>query len=582
MLYRRLAEYYERIEATPKRLEMTQILVELFREVPVGEMERVVYLTQGRVLPDFRGVELGLAEKMALRALQGIADVPPKELSARAKEAGDLGTLAGLLLETRRQRPLHTEPLTVNKVYGSLLEIAESKGEGSQEIKVRLLSELVADSSPLEARYLLRTVVGKLRLGTADMTMIDALSAAFAGKEDRDQVERAYSLCSDLGKVARVLASGGLKALARIKLEVGVPMRPMLCERAKEIPEIFERIAEPALEFKYDGLRLQGHIRSDKVRLFSRQLEDVTAQFPDVVEGLKESYRGKTGVVEGEAVPVDPNTGEFLPFQMISHRRGRIHGVEEAIEEFPVTLYLFDCLARDGEDLTQRPYTERRKTLQASIRGSEKVVVAEAQVTQDPKAAEAFFNRALAQGCEGFVAKDPASTYEAGARGWLWIKFKSEYRAEMSDNVDLVVVGAFAGRGKRGGTYGALLMAAYDKKAGVYCTTCKLGTGFDDETLFALPQRLARHKVRDRPNNLDSEMEAEVWFDPRIVLEVRGAEITLSPVHTAGKDAVRPGAGFAIRFPRFTGRWREDKGPEDATTVGELTSMYQRQSKTIK
>jgi DNA ligase-1 len=251
-------------------------------------------------------------------------------------------------------------------------------------------------------------------------------------------------------------------------------------------------------------------------------------------------------------------------------------------KEYPVSLFLFDCLLEGDEDLTGRPYTERRARLYQRIRPNERVQLATYRDADDVREAEAFFDTALQVGGEGLVAKVLNSTYEAGARGYQWIKFKRDYAAAMSDTVDLVVVGAFAGRGKRAGTYGALLMAAYDKDADVFRTVCKLGSGFDDATLASLPNRLAPHRVDHKPARVDSKLEPDAWFEPAVVLEALGAEITLSPVHTAGLDLARPGAGFAIRFPRFTGKWREDKGPEDATTVQEIREMYERQKKVAK
>jgi DNA ligase-1 len=297
---------------------------------------------------------------------------------------------------------------------------------------------------------------------------------------------------------------------------------------------------------------------------------------------LRSALKGGEAIVEGEAVPVDPNTGEFLPFQEVSRRRGRKTDLERMAKEFPVTLFTFDCLLHEGEDLTSRPYRERRKTLESIVEPNEGVRWSTVRITDSVKEAETFFDEALQAGCEGLMAKALESTYDAGARGFQWIKFKKEYSAELNDTIDLVVVGAFAGRGKRAGTYGALLMAAYDEQADVFRTTCKLGTGFDDETLRTLPERLRPWRRERRPARVDSKLEADVWFDPRIVLEVRGAELTVSPVHTAATGAIRPGAGLAIRFPRFTGKWREDKGPEDATTVKELLEMYSLQLKQTK
>jgi DNA ligase-1 len=421
-----------------------------------------------------------------------------------------------------------------------------------------------------------------MRLGVADMTIVDALAATFATKADRDRVERAYNVSSDLGEVARVLASKGLDGLEDIHLKLFRPIRAMLAERLETLEEIFARMGKAALEYKYDGLRVQAHVSPRKIELFSRHLENTTGQFPEIVDGLRTAIQEGGAIIEGEAVPVDPNTGEFLPFQEVSRRRGRKLEVERMAKEFPVTLFAFDCLLRGDDELVARPYTERRKALEAMLTPNESIRLATVRVTDDVKQAEAFFDEALQAGCEGLMAKALDSTYDAGARGYQWIKFKKEYSAALSDTIDLVIVGAFAGRGKRAGTYGALLMAAYDEEADVFRTTCKLGTGFADEILFALPDKLKGAKRDRKPARVDSKVEPDVWFQPQTVLEVRGAELTVSPVHTAAWSAVREGAGLAVRFPRFTGRWRDDKGPEDATTTKELLEMYRLQLKQAK
>ena len=582
MQFARVVDVYEKIEATTKRLEMTELLVGLLRETPKEDLDKVVYLTQGRIHPDYAGIELGLAEKMVMRVLAHATGLDDARVARLWKEKGDLGLVAQEAIAARRQKPLESTPLTVSKVHQHLDAIARESGEGSQERKVRLLSELLGNATPREAKYIVRMVIGQMRLGVADMTIVDALAATFATKSDRARVERAYNVSSDLGEVARVLASKGIDGLNEIHLKLFRPIRAMLAERLETLEAIFERMGKAALEYKYDGLRVQAHVSPNKIELFSRHLENITVQFPEIVEGLRNAVRDRAVIVEGEAVPVDPNTGEFLPFQEVSRRRGRKTEVERMSKEFPVTLFAFDCLLRGEDDLTPRPYTERRKALEAVVKPIDGIRHSTVRVTDDVKQAEAFFDEALQAGCEGLMAKALDSTYDAGARGYQWIKFKREYSAALSDTIDLVIVGAFAGRGKRAGSYGALLMAAYDDQEDLFRTTCKLGTGFDDETLFTLPEKLKAAKRDRKPARVDSKLEPDVWFEPTTVLEVRGAELTVSPVHTAAGGAIRPGAGLAVRFPRFTGRWRDDKGPEDATTTKELLEMYRQQLKQTK
>ena len=583
MEYATLVSFYERLDATTKRLEMTAILVELFRQTP-AEMKEVVYLTEGRIAPDYAGIELGLADKLAIRVLAQVTGLGDPAVTALAKEKGDLGLVAEAAITEKRQAAITgEEPLTVRKVFDNLAAIAEAAGGGSQQAKIDRLAELLRDATPIEAKYIVRTVVGKMRLGVADMTIVDALAGAFATKEQKPAVERAYNVSSDLGEVAAVLAAEGIDGLADIHLQVGRPILSMLCERIPTLKEVFERMGGPcAFEYKYDGLRMQVHVTPGSVQIFSRRLENITAQFPEIVAAIRGAFTAKEGIVEGEGVPVDANTGDFLPFQEVSRRRGRKFEVDRMAADFPVTVFLFDCLLKDGEDLTMRSYVERREILAASVRTSDRVKLGHQIVTDDEATAERFFEEAIQRGCEGLVAKALDSVYEAGARGYKWVKLKRDYQAEMTDTVDLVAIGGLAGRGKRAGTWGALLMAAYDKPSDMFKTVCKLGTGFTDEMLASFPEKFGPNRLEHRHARVDSTMEADAWFEPAIVMEVLGSEITLSPIHTAAKGAIREGSGLAIRFPRFTGKWRDDKKPEDATTVQEVLDMYRRQLKTVK
>lgn len=580
MDYREIAEAYSEIEAASKRLEMTDLLVALLQKSPPGMIDKVVYLTQGKLAPDFSGIELGLAEKLALKAIYEGTRVDESKIMKWWMKEGDLGTVAFEAVSQKKQTSLFAEPLTVNRVYDSLMEIANASGSGSQEKKMKLFAKLLHDSAPIEAKYMARMLNGKLRLGIADMTIVDALAIAFSEKENRDIVENAYNICSDMGKVAKLLATGGLAALENIKLEVGVPLRAMLCERLSGIPEIIEKLGACAFEYKYDGLRVQAHIDGNDIRLFTRQLESVTDQFPDVVSAIGRSFRGQSCVIEGECVPVDINTGEFLPFQEVSHRRGRKTDLDNAVQDYPVVLFLFDCLYLDGEELVARPLPERRRALVDAINFTEEVRISQALITDDAEAAEAFFQQSILDGCEGIIAKSirDDSTYRAGSRGWQWIKFKRDYKSSMDDTVDLVVIGAFAGKGRRAGNYGALLMASYNKDEDVFESVTKLGSGFNDEMLAVLPDMLAPFKTENMHPRVDSVMKPDHWFAPGIVMEVRGAEITLSPIHTCAFGSVREKTGLAIRFPRFIGP-RKDKSPEDATTSAEMLELYNLQFK---
>jgi len=351
----------------------------------------------------------------------------------------------------------------------------------------------------------------------------------------------------------------------------------MLAQRLSDADQILAKLGgRCAAEYKYDGVRVQAHRTADgAIELYTRRLERVSAQFPDVVATLAAGLGPREAILEGEVVAYDAATGELHPFQEVMFRR-RKHGIDQAVLDVPVGLFCFELLYADGQDLTRLPYPQRRAALAAAITVSDRLRLTTATEVDSPAALDAAFEQAVTDGCEGLVCKSvgPDAIYQAGARGWLWIKLKRDYRTELSDTVDLVVVGAFAGRGRRAGLYGALLLAAYDPAADLFRTVSKCGTGFSDADLAALPGRLAPLAAPHRPARVDARAEPDLWFEPGLVLEILSAELTLSPNYTAAWGLIEPDAGLAMRFPRFTGRWRDDKAPEDATTTGELVDLY--------
>lgn len=586
MKFIRLAQVFEEIEATTKRLEMTSLLVDLIKQTARNEISKVAYLIQGKLYPDYMGVELGLAEKLLIKSVASVAGKSESQVDADYKRTGDLGLTVEKLLGKKSQAALVARPLTVDTVYDTFDKIAHASGSGSVDLKIRLLTSLLNDASPIEGKFIARMALGKLRLGVADMTVLDALAIAYGGdKSAREPIERAYNLSSDLGYVAEVLAREGLDGIRKFKITVGRPIRPMLCERLPSAGEILEKLGGlGAAEYKYDGLRVQAHISPKKVHLFSRRLENITDQFPDVAKLLQNSIKAEEAIVEGECVAVDLHTGDMLPFQVISQRRGRKYDIDAMAEEIPVTIFLFDVLYLNGEDLTSNPYLDRRKALVKITKPQEHVTIAEQTQVREPEKLEALMDEAVAAGCEGLVVKNATdqSTYQAGARGWLWIKYKRSYKAEVQDTFDLVPVGAFAGRGRRAGSYGALLMAVYNHETDVFDTLCKLGSGFTDQDLANLPNMMEPCLDKRKHPRVNSMMQPDTWFVPSVVLEVAADEITLSPLHTCGRDSIRSGSGLALRFPRFTGNWRKDKAPEDATTSQEVLQMYKKQLKKIE
>lgn len=576
-------EVCEEIEATTKRLEMTDLLVKLFKKTPAELIDKVIYLIQGKIYPDFVGIKLGIAEKLAIKAISQAYGVDKNEVLRDFKRLGDLGTVAKELAAKRTQAVLASAPLTVERVHETLDEIAKASGARSQEAKIGLLAGLLSDANPKEAKFIVRTVTGKMRLGIADMTILDALAIAYTGeKENRKHIERAYNTSSDLGDVAKTLATSGLEGIKNYKIRVGRPIRMMLAQRLASADEILNKLGgEAACEWKYDGERIQIHKKGKEVILFSRRLENITEQYPDVCATVREHVQCNEAIIEGECVAVHPDTGELLPFQELMHRR-RKYGVEDAAKRFPVSLFLFDVLYIDGEDLTQQEYIVRRKKLEEIVLCDERIRLTEMLRTSDLSEVERFFEHAIEAGCEGLILKALNGVYQAGARGWLWIKLKRSYQSKMVEPIDVVVVGAFHGRGRRSGSYGALLAAVYDKENDVFTTISKVGSGFKDEDLENLPKMLSPYEIEHVHPRVKSEIEADVWFTPSVVMEIIGDELTLSPVHTTAFGKIREGAGIAVRFPRFTGRWRFDKSPEDATTVEEIVEMYKSQLKKVE
>lgn len=582
-----LAEVFDRLEKTSSRLEMTDILAEFFRNVKPEEIRKTIYLSVGRLHPDFVPLELGMADKLVLKAIASVSGRRSEEVEDLWTKTGDPGEVAEMLIAKKKQMTLFSEPLSFQNVIEGLTAIENASGKDSQDKKMKLLARMLHDSSPLEARYLCRIVTGRMRVGAGTMTAMDALASAFASKEDRPDIERAFNITCDMGLVAETLASGGLDAVKGIEVSVGNPVKVMLAERLRSLPEIMERLGgKCAFEYKYDGIRVQAHIKKGPggfVKLFSRRLENLTSNFPDIGEALLRQLKGREAIVEGECVAYDPDTGTLQPFQNVTHRRKK-HGMEKAVEDIPVRIFLFDMLYCDGEDYTLKPYSFRRMRLESSFKDDDSErydrigYTSRAIIDSDEKAQE-FFDGAIAARCEGIMAKSLSedSVYRAGSRGFLWIKYKKDYTQALVDSFDLTVVGAFYGMGKRAGKYGALLMAAYDPDTGRFGTACKLGTGFDDAFLDAMPGLLEKYRCETKPTSLDAEMVPDVWFIPGVVLEVTAADISLSPIHTIAYGTVKEDAGLGLRFPRFTGRVRDDKTPEQCTTASEIVEFYRMQ-----
>ncbi len=574
-----LADAFNKMESTRKRLELTQHLVELFENTTRGAIAKIVYLLQGKLRPDFEGVELGVAEKLAIRAISKSSGIPSKKVEDEYRKLGDLGRAASVMLEQKTQTTFVAEDITVERVYETLFKIASLEGSRSQDMKVKYISSLLNDATPLEARFILKILLGTLRLGIAENTVMDALAIAFSGdKGNRNVLEHAYNVSSDLGRVAETVASDGLDGVARFQISLFSPVRPMLAERTRSEEEAVAKMGEEfAAEYKLDGERVQVHVDGGRVVLFSRSLEDITGYYPDIVERAPRAIKAGGAILEAEAVAVNEDTGDFLPFQELMHRR-RKYKIEDAVRQYPITVNCFDVLFCDGRSCLDMGYLERRKVLETVVAEDEFVRCVPMSLVSDGSGVEEALENSINSGCEGLMLKMLDKPYQAGSRGSHWLKLKREYRNELGDSLDLVVIGAFFGRGRRTGRYGTLLLATYDE-SDAFTSICKVGTGFTDEDLDRLYQMLSGRVTIKRNPRIDSGMEADVWFDPELVIEVIASEITLSPVHRAAWGSIREGAGLALRFPKFTGRVRDEKAAEDASTSEEVIALYRGQKK---
>jgi len=578
-----IAEIFERMEGTTKRIELTNLLVELLKKTPKKIIPNAVYLLQGIIRPNFEGVELGVAEKLAIRAISKSSGLSIKKIEEDYRKCGDLGLTASNILKLKTQTTFTAEKITLERVYETLFRIAKLGGKGSQDLKMKYISSLLNDATPLEAKFVLKILLGTLRLGIAENTIMDALAIAFTGKkENKEQIENAYNVSSDLGKVSLLIATDGIDEIKKFKISLFSPIRPMLADRVKSEKEAIKKMPEEfAAEYKLDGERVQIHKQANEVVLFSRRLENITQYYPDIVENVKKSLSVNEGVFEAEIVPVNENTGEFLPFQELMHRR-RKYKLEKAISQYPITVNFFDVLYFDKKDCLNLEYSERRKILEKLVNEDDFSKLVPMLLVKNENEIEDFLENSINSGCEGLMLKDLDAPYRAGARGSNWLKLKREYRNELGDSLDLIVIGGYFGRGRRTGLYGTLLLGTYNPDKDNFSSVCKVGTGFTDESLDQLYQILSNKITLKKNSRVVSEMEADVWFEPELVLEIVASEITLSPIHKTGLNLIRKGSGFALRFPKFTGKIRYEKAVEDASTDEEVLSLYKGQLKVEK
>jgi len=549
MEYQLLSDVYERLEATPSKLEKTDIIAGLLKDTPEELLDIVPSLLMGRIFPDWSQLELGMGPGLLYDSICFIAGVSKDKLKDTIRDEGDVGKATEKLLGKKVQSSLFLKKLDVREVYEKFEKIAKSGGPKSQEKMKRILSDLLNSASPVEAKYITRTVLDELRVGVAEGLVRDALASVF--DVPKEAVERAYMITNDFGAVAKTAKAEGIEGLMGLKMKIGQPLKPMLSQIAPSIEDVLRDIEEVAFEIKYDGARIQIHKEGEKIKIFSRRLEDVTQNLPDIVECARKAIK-EDAIVEGEAVAIDPKTRKPRAFQYMLKRFRRKYDVERMAKKIPFETYLFDVLYAKGKSQIDETFKERRKVLESIIEPQEKKFELAMQlITSNEKEAEKFYNDSLEMGHEGLMIKNQLALYIPGARVKHMYKIKP-----VMETLDLVIVGALWGTGKRAGWLSSYVLGAMDEETGEFTKVGRVGTGVTEEQLQEFTDVL-------KPL-IEYESGGEVKLKPEVVVEVAFQEIQKSPQYDSG---------FALRFPRVM-KVRDDKSPGEADNLDRLKGLY--------
>ncbi len=545
----------EALEATRKRRELASLIASYLQRLEPDEIGPGVRLVLGQIFPEWDGRSLNLSWSAVGRTLSELTEGKVADPRAAATEAVDAGEVALLLLQAADHKP-RRPVLKLLDVYRGFEEIAETSGRGSRARKDELLRALLERATPQQAKYLVKNVLGEMRHGASEGMMVEAIAQA-AGLP-ATKVRRANQLTGDIGRVAEIALLEGKEGLAAVRPQLFRPLKPMLAQTADSVQDALEEHGgETALEHKLDGARVQIHMerkgrKEDRVRIYSRRLSDVTDSLPDVAEDVRTGLRADKAIVEGEVIAID-RKGRPLPFQDLMRRFRRVHDIESASEEVPVRLLLFDALYRDGESLVDEKYMARWDALKAMARDLGTVA---REVVSDAGTGEAFAETAYRSGHEGVMAKRLDSAYTPGVRGKAWFKIKR------TESLDLVIVAADWGYGRRHGWLSNYHLAARDSRSGEFLEVGKTFKGLTDVEFQDMTDRLLKLE-RNRSRGT-------VWVEPRTVVEVAFNEIQKSAQYTSG---------LALRFARIT-RIRDDKSPGQAETIQTLRRLYEKQFRT--
>jgi DNA ligase-1 len=552
MRFTEFAGVCEKLEGMSGRIEMTDVVADFLAKTDEYLLPTVCHFLQGKVFPLWSEQELGVAEKLMVKCMSTVSGKTEAEIEVAIKETGDPGLAAERILSSKKQTTLYTRTLEVEDVERSLTKLAVLSGKGSQDKKIAYINELLSSADGVEAKYIVRLILGELRLGVGDGIVRDAIAKAFG--VDAGEVERAYYLTSDLGEVARIIKARGVKGLKEVAMKPGQPIRVMLAQKKQSVREAVEELGEAAFEVKYDGARVQIHKDGKEVTLYTRRLENVTKQFPEVVSAAQENIKAKEAIIEGEIVAIQM-LGDRTPrpFQDLSRRIKRKYNIPEIQKRIPVEVNLFDVLYVNGEGKLETPFTERRRLLKSMINETTTFRLAEQLVTKSRSKAEEFYNKALKMKHEGVMAKVLTAPYQPGSRVGYMYKIKP-----VMETLDLVVVGATWGEGRRANWLGSYLLAVHDPNTGEFQTIGRMATGISDE-------QLAEYTEYFKPY-ITKEEGKDVTIRPHVVFEVAYEEIQKSPTYTSG---------YALRFPRLV-RLRDDKGPADADTPERVIEILKK------
>ena len=578
MKFSRVAHVFEKIQTTSGRLDKTQILANILKDMDASQAQMVTYLSLGDLYSSYQNIQFNIADKGLIEVIASLVGKDAAYIEHQYKAVGDLGDVVQSGWQGLDQG------LSITQVYDHLVEVANISGAGSTELKLQHLVALLRQLDALSVKYIIRIITKSLRLGFSDMTLIDAFSWMEVGNKSlQDPIEYAYNVCADLGLVVHTLKIDGIAGVKRMMPQVGIPIRPAAAERLATAQEVVEKLGMCAAQPKLDGFRLQIHL--DKrgpepiVKFYSRNLIDMSNMFPDIVAEIIQ-LPVQTLICEGEAIGYHLETQTFLQFQE-TVRRKRKHNIEQVSQDIPLHVYLFDLLYFDGQSMLECTHQQRRAQLGKIVEKITKsdVYLIDEKIVCTVKELDDYFLENIGAGLEGLVVKKLDSVYQPGKRNFSWIKLKRRTGQKLGDTIDTVVLGYYVGQGRRAGLgMGAFLVGVYNKQTDSFESVAKVGTGMTDLEFIDLKIRCDNVAVVKQPSNVivAKSLHPDVWTNPEIVCEIRADDITKSPLHAAGKNC--DNLGYALRFPRFV-IYRIDKSAQDATSTGELAHLYEIQYK---